>query len=121
MKKQEELLRQIRSDIEWNIDYLEFFYMACKKPEFLTLSAELKSACERISGNIDQPEPDFSNELSNLVELLKKCAEVTRDADETKEQNYQFLAVDFERLATDAADTLQAELVGKEGEANAPL
>lgn len=118
MKKQEELLRQIRSDIEWNIDYLEFFYMACKKPEFLTLSAELKSACERISGNIDQPEPDFSNELSDLVELLKKCAEVTRDADETKEQNYQFLAEDFDRLASDIARDLPLEFRLIEGAAN---
>ena len=115
MKKQEELLRQIANKLQAGVDFSSYMYFLDDEPGFNVFSWELESAREYIFSIIDQRQPEFSDKIPKLVELLRTCAEVTGD------RHYPFLAGEFDRLATDAADTLQAELEGIEGEANAPL
>ena len=82
----------------------EFLDFAMESPEHHLLSVELDSTHKRLSGIVAQPELELSDDLPNLIALLKTCGRLSEDS------GYHFLAADFERLA-DEAGSLKSQRV----------
>jgi hypothetical protein len=96
MVKRDSLLRQVRDKLTFGLEFAEFMDFATESPEWNLLAKELDSARRFLSGVLDQPEPQVSDKMSDLTALLRTCGRLTKD------QEYPFLAADFEKLADDA-------------------
>jgi hypothetical protein len=96
MVKRDNLLYQVRDKLTFGAEFAEFMDFATEAPEWNLLAKELDSARRWISEVVDQPEPQVSEKMSDLTALLRTCGRLTKD------QEYPFLAADFEKLADDA-------------------
>lgn len=96
MESRSQILKKISNGLEVGEEFANYMSLVTESPEFDILSYEIQSASNFIERMAGKSEAEYLEKAPEIVRLLRLCAE------ETRNNGYEFLGEDFERLANDA-------------------